>query len=110
MGVCVGMQMLLDHSEEQDTPGLGLIPGEVRRFGWTAGCSPTAAATRCRRWAGTACASKRTRPCARAMWQGVPDGSWFYFVHSYHVRPADEAPRRRPHRLRRALYLRDGPG
>ena len=32
MGVCVGMQMLLDHSEEQDTPGLGLIPGRVRRF------------------------------------------------------------------------------
>jgi glutamine amidotransferase len=32
MGVCVGMQMLLDHSEEQDTPGLGLIPGQVRRF------------------------------------------------------------------------------
>ena len=32
MGVCVGMQMLLDHSEEQDTPGLGLIPGRVKRF------------------------------------------------------------------------------
>ena len=32
MGVCVGMQMLLDHSEEQDTPGLGLIPGRVVRF------------------------------------------------------------------------------
>ena len=32
MGVCVGMQMLLDHSEEQDTPGLGLIPGVVRMF------------------------------------------------------------------------------
>jgi glutamine amidotransferase len=32
LGVCVGMQMLLDHSEEQDTPGLGLIPGTVRRF------------------------------------------------------------------------------
>ena len=32
LGVCVGMQMLLDHSEEQDTPGLGLIPGRVRRF------------------------------------------------------------------------------
>jgi imidazole glycerol phosphate synthase glutamine amidotransferase subunit len=32
MGVCVGMQMLLTHSEEQDTPGLDLIPGEVRRF------------------------------------------------------------------------------
>ena len=32
LGVCVGMQMLLDHSEEQSTPGLGLIPGEVRRL------------------------------------------------------------------------------
>ena len=31
MGVCVGMQMLLDHSDEQDTPGLGLIAGRVRR-------------------------------------------------------------------------------
>ncbi len=32
MGVCVGMQMLLNHSEEQDTPGLGLIPGKVIKF------------------------------------------------------------------------------
>jgi glutamine amidotransferase len=32
LGVCIGMQMLLDHSEEQDTPGLGLIPGRVLRF------------------------------------------------------------------------------
>src|SRR4249920_196850 len=32
MGVCVGMQMLLDHSDEQDTPGLGLIAGRVHRF------------------------------------------------------------------------------
>ena len=31
-GVCVGMQMLLDHSEEGDTPGLGLIAGTVQRF------------------------------------------------------------------------------
>jgi hypothetical protein len=57
MGVCVGMQMLLTHSEEQDTPGLDLIPGACAASGWKAGCSPTAAATRCRRWAGTACAS-----------------------------------------------------
>jgi imidazole glycerol phosphate synthase glutamine amidotransferase subunit len=31
-GVCVGMQMLLDHSDEGDVPGLGLIPGNVRKF------------------------------------------------------------------------------
>jgi glutamine amidotransferase len=105
MGVCVGMQMLLDHSEEQDTPGLGLIPGRVRRFRWKAGCSPTAAATRCRRWAGTACA----RPTPHPMWAGVPDGSWFYFVHSYYAEPERRRAQRR-HRLRRALYLRAGAG
>src|SRR5947207_13698446 len=32
MGVCVGMQMLLDHSEALDTPGLGLNPGRIKRF------------------------------------------------------------------------------
>ena len=31
-GVCVGMQMLLDHSEEGDVPGLALIPGKVVKF------------------------------------------------------------------------------
>ena len=54
MGVCVGMQMLLDHSEEQDTPGLGLIPGRVVKFRLEGRRSPTAAATRCPTWAGTA--------------------------------------------------------
>ncbi len=53
MGVCVGMQMLLDHSEEQDTPGLGLIPAAWCAFGWKGSCSLTAAVTRYRRWAGT---------------------------------------------------------
>src|SRR5687768_9066407 len=32
LGICIGLQMLFDHSEEGDTPGLGLIPGRVRRF------------------------------------------------------------------------------
>ncbi len=32
LGICVGMQMLFDHSEEGDTDGLGFIPGQVRRF------------------------------------------------------------------------------
>ena len=61
MGVCVGMQMLLDHSEEQDTPG----PRPDRRRGAALSPrrparSPTAAATRCRRWAGTGCSSSTT--------------------------------------------------
>jgi glutamine amidotransferase len=40
MGVCVGMQMLLDHSEEQDTPGLGLIPGGCCASDWTGRLQP----------------------------------------------------------------------
>jgi glutamine amidotransferase len=87
MGVCVGMQMLLDHSEEQDTPGLGLIPARCVRFRLEGRRSPTAAASRCRRWAGTACTSTRPHP----IWAGVPDGAWFYFVHSYYARPARSA-------------------
>jgi glutamine amidotransferase len=73
-GVCVGMQMLLDHSAEghtaAGTPGLGLIPGEVLKFDLAGQPRPTAAATRCRKWAGTAC----TKPQPHPVWGGVPDG------------------------------------
>ncbi len=90
MGVCVGMQMLLDHSEEQDTPGLGLIPGKVIKFrldgmkqpdgsrykvpqmGWNRVSQTRQAGV----WGG------QPHPC----WAGIPDDSWFYFVHSYHAR------------------------
>ena len=95
MGVCVGMQMLLDHSEEQDTPGLGLIPGRVKRFrleglrqgdgsrykvpqmGWNQAWQTGEAGGR----------GDATWP-RHPMWDGVPDGAWFYFVHSYWADPA----------------------
>ena len=32
LGICVGMQILFEHSEESNLPGLGLIPGEIKRF------------------------------------------------------------------------------
>src|SRR5688500_15419703 len=32
LGICIGLQMLFEHSEEGDTPGLSLLPGRVRRF------------------------------------------------------------------------------
>jgi imidazole glycerol-phosphate synthase subunit HisH len=83
LGVCVGMQMLLDHSAEQDTPALGILPGHCQRFdlstlrdrdggrykvpqmGWN------------RVW--------RTRP--HPLWADIEDGSHFYFVHSYYAAP-----------------------
>ena len=82
LGLCLGMQMLAEFSEEDDTQGLGIISGKVRRFvtelkvphmGWnTVRLAPPAA--------GLVRDSKLT--------EGVPDGSFFYFVHSYYL-PVD---------------------
>src|SRR5258706_4662471 len=82
LGICVGMQMLFERGEEGDTPGLGLLPGRVPRFpdrqmdglkiphmGWNE--------------------VRQARP--HPVWEGVPDGSRFYFVHSYYPRPAEGA-------------------
>ena len=93
LGICVGMQMLFEHSEEGDTNGLGILPGRVRRFrsdmvdaqgvplkvphmGWN-----------------------EVIPVApHPLWKGVAAdegsvqsvGEKFYFVHSYYCDPSDE--------------------
>ncbi len=87
MGVCVGMQMLLDHSEEQDTPGLGLVPGLVRRFQLEGRSQPDGS-----RYKVPQMGWNRVSQCRpHALWSGVPDQSWFYFVHSYYACPTDAA-------------------
>ena len=87
MGVCVGMQMLLDHSEEQDTPGLGLIAGEVRRFRLEGRLQPDGSRFKVPQMGWNRV--HRTRP--HPLWAGVDDGAWFYFVHSYFACPAAAA-------------------
>jgi glutamine amidotransferase len=85
MGVCVGMQMLLDHSEEQDTPGLGLIPGRVRRFQLEGQLQPDGS-----RYKVPQMGWNRVRQAQpHALWAGIPDESWFYFVHSFYAAPLD---------------------
>jgi glutamine amidotransferase len=86
MGVCVGMQMLLDHSEEQDTPGLGLIPGRVRRFRLDGRLQPDGS-----RYKVPQMGWNRVLQKPHPLWAGVPDGSWFYFVHSYYADPVNPA-------------------
>ena len=92
MGVCVGMQMLLDHSEEQDTPGLGLIPGRVRRFRLDAALQPDGS-----RYKVPQMGWNRVRQhgfggaAPHPVWAGVSDEAWFYFVHSYHAAPEQDA-------------------
>ena len=92
LGICLGLQISLDHSEEGDTRTLGLIPGRVRRFalddpalkvphmGWNA--------------------VRVVRP--HPVLAGIAEGDEFYFVHAY--RPA---PVRRAHMLAETVY--EGP-
>ena len=89
MGVCVGMQMLLDHSEEQDTPGLGLIAGQVLRFRLEGQRQPDGSRYKVPQMGWNRVFQQLHDGRAHALWQGVPDGAYFYFVHSYHVHPRD---------------------
>ena len=90
MGVCVGMQMLLDHSEELDTPCLGLIPGEVVKFQLTGQIQPDGSRYKVPQmgW-NQVWHSNLGHPRPHPVWGDVPDGSYFYFVHSYYAQPSD---------------------
>ncbi len=96
LGVCVGEQMLVDASDESadgmPTPGLGLVGGRCVRF------DPTPAAASDRPLKVPHMGWNRVRQAdegrpAHPLWKGIPDDSWFYFVHSYHVALADDADR-----------------
>jgi glutamine amidotransferase len=87
-GVCVGMQMLLDHSAEGDaggTPCLGLIPGEVVKFDLAGQHQPDGSRYKVPQMGWNQVAQTQ----AHALWQGIPDNSFFYFVHSFYARPLD---------------------
>ena len=78
LGVCVGMQLLFDESDEfGSTPGLGLLRGSVRRFenelvvpqvGW----------------------NRIHQKQRHTLFDGIEDGSFCYFVHSFYCQPQDE--------------------
>ncbi len=81
LGLCIGLQMLFERSEEGATPGLGLLAGEVRGFG---------AEARARGlkvphmgW------NEVFQTAPHALWRGIGDGARFYFVHSYYCEPAE---------------------
>jgi len=79
LGICVGMQMLFDASEEAPgATGLGIIPGEVRRLATTERLPHMG-------W------NTLTIRSGSVLFDGLPDGSWLYFVHSYAPVPDDDA-------------------
>ncbi len=83
-GVCVGMQMLLDHSDEQDTPGLGLIPGRVHKFELAGRIQPDGSRYKVPQmgW------NRVHQSQPHAIWGDVVNDSWFYFVHSFYAKTA----------------------
>jgi glutamine amidotransferase len=89
--VCVGMQMLLDHSEEQDTPGLGLIPGRVKRFQLTGQTQPDGSRYKVPQMGWNQVRQEAHGGAVHPVWAGVPDESWFYFVHSFYATPDNAA-------------------
>jgi len=84
-GVCVGMQMLLDRSAEGPTDGLGLIHGEVIKFDLAGQTQPDGSRYKVPQmgW------NEVWQAQPHALWAGVPDGSFFYFVHSFYVQTSD---------------------
>jgi glutamine amidotransferase len=96
LGICIGMQMLFEHSEEGDAAGLGLFKGQVKKFaaadmtldngdklkvphmGWN------------QVYQTHRHADNLEHTATHALWHGIEDGARFYYVHSYYVQPADE--------------------
>ena len=88
-GVCVGMQMLLEHSAEGDTPGLGLIPGEVLKFKLAGQLQGDGSRYKVPQMGWNQVYRNNHGVAPHPIWGEVPDGSYFYFVHSFYAQPSD---------------------
>ncbi|MDO5652527.1 MAG: imidazole glycerol phosphate synthase subunit HisH [Brachymonas sp.] len=87
IGVCVGMQMLLDYSEEANTPALGLVAGAVKRFDLQGRLQPDGSRYKVPQMGWNQVFITQPHP----VWTGIANQSWFYFLHSYHAAPANPA-------------------
>jgi len=85
LGICIGLQMLFERSEEGDTPGLGVLAGHVRRFAGTGLRDADG-----RKLKVPHMGWNRVRQVVdHPLWSGIESDSRFYFVHSYFVEPAE---------------------
>ncbi|GBD11981.1 Imidazole glycerol phosphate synthase subunit HisH [bacterium HR23] len=78
LGVCLGLQLLFCRSEENGVECLNILPGVVRRL-------PRGLVVPHMGW------NQVTWKRAHPVWEGIPSGSYFYFVHSYYPEPSDPA-------------------
>jgi imidazole glycerol-phosphate synthase subunit HisH len=77
LGICLGLQMLFEHGDEGDTPGLAVLAGQVPRFSVSGLKIPHMG------W------NEVLQEKPHALWAGIGDRSRFYFVHSYYPAPAE---------------------
>ena len=87
LGICIGLQMLFEHSEEGDVPGLGIFQGQVRRFPTDKMLGADGHKLKVPHMGWNEVRQTQAHP----LWQGITDGARFYFVHSYTVDPLDRA-------------------
>ena len=87
LGICLGLQMLFETSEEGPTKGLGILAGSVVRFRDGTMTAPSGARLKVPHmgWSPV----RQTRP--HPLWSGIADGTRFYFAHSYYPQPDDPA-------------------
>ena len=86
LGICIGLQMLFEHSEEGDVAGLGVFAGDVRRFPET-----SMFAVDGQRLKVPHMGWNRVQQKEHALWANIADQARFYFVHSYCVQPSDRS-------------------
>ena len=88
LGICMGLQVLMSHSEENNgVDCMGLYQGEVRFFGNRLNRAELAEPLKIPHmgW------NNVTQTISHPLWHGIKQGSRFYFVHSYYVDPVSEA-------------------
>lgn len=79
LGICIGIQLILDHSEEDDVDCLGFIPGQVKRF------SSLPAGMKVPQIGWNEVCQVQNHP----LFEGIPSPAHFYFVNSYYPLPRD---------------------
>jgi glutamine amidotransferase len=78
LGICIGCQLIFDRSEERDAACLGLLPGLAARF-------PRDSGLKVPHMGWNRVSYRREHP----LFAGIPENSYFYFVHSYYPAPAE---------------------
>lgn len=87
LGICIGLQLLFDHSEEGDVAGLGIVPGQVKRFAAEDMHDAVGSKLKVPHMGWNQVYQSDKHP----LWAGIEQGARFYYVHSYYVQPQDAA-------------------